>query len=198
MHTKLKTPKHIQTSLHFMTVHLKLIKMTGRGAHVCMWVNTHTILGKYVKPKLSLVLKGVILRSHILMKIPYTLLSSLLLWCFSFNRELDATQGRGDKDRANPMPELEKKVEDAPGLTCWQIHFLCCCLCFSLAYHHLGSWSFQPWNRSLHSQKFVLNKREGNRWQYMHNMVEYILRRYFRRYYKAFDSSEKSEGMFYM
>lgn len=29
---------------------------------------------------------------------------------FQFHRELDATQGRGNKDRSNQMPELEAKV----------------------------------------------------------------------------------------
>ena len=59
--------------------------------------HTHTILGKYVKPKLSLVLKGVLLRSNALMKIPYSLLSFLLLCCFRSSKELDAAQGSGDK-----------------------------------------------------------------------------------------------------
>lgn len=64
---------------------------------------------EYVRFKLSSVFKGGIQRSHVLMKIPHTLMFSLLLGYFSSSREPDAALGK-DRDRSTKLPGLEEEA----------------------------------------------------------------------------------------
>lgn len=93
---KLKCQGTLKPLSIVLAVHLKLItrQNTTWTRHTSLHASEHThpIWGRYIKPKLSLVHQDVLLRPNALIKIPHSLLSSLLLRCFHSSRELAATQ----------------------------------------------------------------------------------------------------------
>lgn len=85
-------------------------KKAGQGAHICTWGN-HMHTGKNISSLSSPLCSRVWFQGQKCKWISHIHYDTFCCYgVFTSHRELDAAQGRGDKNRSNQMPELEAKV----------------------------------------------------------------------------------------